>query len=87
MQAESAAAKSMSKLFISFGIGLAAGAICFFLSVAFLSFLLLIIRGVTHTHPDMTLTYKAAAPVAVLAAFTGFTVTLVRSVRRHAVSK
>jgi hypothetical protein len=77
----------MGKFFISAGIGLAAGIICFFLSVAFLSFLLLIIRGVTHTHPDMTLTYKAALPVAILAAFTGFTVALVRSVRGQSTAK
>jgi hypothetical protein len=77
----------MGKFFISVGIGLAAGIICFFLSVAFLSFLLLIVRGVTHTHPDMTLTYKAALPVAILAAFTGFTVTLVRSVRGQSTVK
>jgi hypothetical protein len=77
----------MGKFFVSAGIGLAAGIICFFLSVAFLSFLLLIVRGVTHTHPDMTLTYKAALPVAILAAFTGFTVALVRSVRGHTAVK
>ena len=76
----------MGKLVVSAGIGLVAGIICFFLSVAFLSFVLLIMRGVTHTHPDMTLTYKAAAPVAALAALTGFTVTLVRSVRGHSAS-
>lgn len=73
----------MGKLVLSAGIGLVTGIICFFLSVAFLCFVLLIVRGVTHTHPDMTLTYKAAAPVAVLAALTGFTVTLVRTVRGH----
>lgn len=77
----------MGKLAVSFGIGLASGVICFFLSVAFLSFLLLGIRGVTGMHPDMTLTYKAAAPVAILAAFTGFTISLVRAVRRHPVLK
>jgi hypothetical protein len=71
----------MGKLLVSAAIGLASGVICFFLSVAFLCFVLLIIRGVTHTHPDMTLTYKAAAPVAILAAFTGFTISLVRAVR------
>lgn len=73
----------MRKFFVSVGIGLAAGWICFFLSVAFLSILLLIIRGATGMHPDMTLTYKAALPVAILAACAGFTITLVRAVRRH----
>jgi len=73
----------VGKLALSVGIGLVSGIICFFLSVAFLCFLLLIVRAVTHTHPDMTLTYRAAAPVALLAALTGFTVTLVRAVRGH----
>lgn len=76
----------MGKFLVSAAIGLVAGVICFFLSVAFLSFVLLIIRGFSHTHPDMTLTYKAAAPVAVLAAVTGFTVSLVRAVRGHSPS-
>jgi hypothetical protein len=71
----------MGKLLLSTGIGLVTGLICFFLSVAFLCFLLLTVRALTHVHPDMTLTYKAAAPVAILAAFTGFTVSLVRAVR------
>ena len=73
----------MGKLALSVGIGLVSGIICFFISVAFLCFLLLIVRAVTHIHPDMTLTYRAAAPVALLAALTGFTVTLVRAVRGH----
>jgi len=73
----------VGKFALSVGIGLVSGIICFFLSVAFLCFLLLIVRAVTHTHPDMTLTYRAAAPVALLAALTGFTVTLVRAVRGH----
>jgi len=73
----------VGKLALSVGIGLVSGIICFFISVAFLCFLLLIVRAVTHTHPDMTLTYRAAAPVALLAALTGFTVTLVRAVRGH----
>ena len=71
----------MGKLLLSAGIGLVTGVICFFLSVAFLCFLLLAMRGFTHLHPDMTLTYKAAAPVAILAALAGFTVSLVRAVR------
>jgi len=73
----------VGKFALSVAIGLVSGIICFSLSVAFLCFLLLIVRAVTHTHPDMTLTYRAAAPVALLAALTGFTVTLVRAVRGH----
>jgi uncharacterized membrane protein YhiD involved in acid resistance len=73
----------MGKFFWSAGIGLVAGIICFFLSVAFLCFVLLAVRGFSHLQPDMSLTYKAAAPVAILAAFTGFTVSLVRAVRGH----
>jgi len=64
-------------------IGLVTGILCFFLSVAFLCFVLLTMRAFSHTPPDMTLAYKAAAPVALLAALTGFTVSLVRAVRGH----
>ena len=71
----------MRTVFLSAVIGLASGIVCFFLSVAFLCFVLLIAGAVGHTRPDMTLTYKAAAPVGLLAMVTGFTVTLVRSVR------
>jgi predicted permease len=71
----------MRKLLISAGIGLASGLITFFLSVAFLCFVLLIFGLAQHSRPDMTLTYKVAAPVAVLAAITGFTISLVRSIR------
>jgi hypothetical protein len=71
----------MRKLVLSAAIGLACGVICFFLSVALLCFVLLGIKAWTHVMPDMSLAYKAAAPVAILAAFTGFTVTLVRAVR------
>ena len=74
----------MGKLGLSAAIGLVSGVICFFISVAFLCFLLLIIRALSHMQPDMTLTYKAAAPVACLAAITGFTVTLVRTLRKKA---
>ncbi|HEY6351318.1 MAG TPA: hypothetical protein VI636_18085 [Candidatus Angelobacter sp.] len=73
----------MGKLVLSAVIGLVTGIICFFISVAFLCFLLLIIRALSHTNPDMTLTYKAAAPVALLAALTGFTISLVRAIRSH----
>lgn len=71
----------MGKFFLSVAIGLVSGVICFFLSVAFLAILLLIIGAVGHTRPDMTLTYKAALPVAVLAAMCGFSVNLVRLFR------
>ena len=71
----------MGKLFMSAGVALAAGTISFFLSVAFLCFVLLSAGAVSHIHPDMTLTYKVAAPVAILAALIGFTVSLVRAVR------
>jgi hypothetical protein len=71
----------MRTLFFSVVIGLAAGVICFFISIAFLCFVLLIAGAVSHARPDMTLTFKVAAPVAILAAVTGFTITLVRGVR------
>lgn len=71
----------MRTLFLSLVIGLIAGVICFFVSVAFLCFVLLIMGAATHTRPDMTLTYRVAAPVAGLAALCGFTVSLVRGVR------
>lgn len=71
----------MRSLLLSIVIGLTAAVICFFLSVAFLCFVLLIIGAVTHTRPDMTLTYKAAAPVAALALVCGFCITLVRRLR------
>lgn len=77
----------MRKLLLSVGIALVSGVICFFLSVAFLAILLLIIGAVTHTRPDMTLTYKAAAPVAALAALCGFIITLVRTLRAPAAQK
>jgi hypothetical protein len=72
----------MRTLFLSIAIGLAAGAICFFVSVAFLCFVLLIISAISHNRADFTLAYKVAAPVAGLAAVTGFMVTLVRGIRR-----
>ena len=71
----------MRKFLLSAGIGLASGLITFFLSVAFLCFVLLFLGAVQHSRPDMTLTYKVAAPVGLLAAITGFTITLVRSIR------
>jgi hypothetical protein len=71
----------MRTLLLSVVIALVAGVICFFISVAFLCFVLLITGLVTHAHQDMTLAYKVAAPVAILAALSGFTVTLVRGVR------
>lgn len=71
----------MRKFLICVGIGLASGVITFFLSVAFLCFVLLILGFAQHSRPDMTLTYKVAAPVGLLAAITGFTISLVRSIR------
>jgi hypothetical protein len=77
----------MRSLILSIAIGLGAGVICFFVSVAFLCFVLLIVGAVSHTHPDMTLTYKAAAPVAALAMLCGFGISLVRSMRSAAANK
>ncbi|MGE5325283.1 MAG: hypothetical protein ACM3SW_20615 [Actinomycetota bacterium] len=73
----------MGKFVVCAGIGLISGVICFFLSVAFLCFGLLIYWGISHTHPDMTLTYKVAAPVALLAAVSGFIISLVRMFRHR----
>lgn len=77
----------MGKLIVCAGIGLVTGVICFFLSVAFLCFVLLIYWGFSHTHPDMSLTYKAAAPVAVLAGLTGFAISLFRIFRTEPAHK
>ncbi len=77
----------MRKLILSAAIGLVSGVICFFLSVAFLCFVLLIFWGVTHNRPDLTLAYKVAAPVGLLAALVGFAITLVRSFRTTAEQK
>lgn len=71
----------MRAFFFSIVIGLVAGVLCFFISIAFLCFVLLIASAVGHSRLDMSLTYKVAAPVAVLAALSGFTISLVRSVR------
>jgi NADH:ubiquinone oxidoreductase subunit H len=71
----------MKKFFLSAGIGLVTGIITFFLSVAFLCIVLLVIRAASHSDPDMTLAYKAALPVAILAAICGFTIALVRTGR------
>ena len=68
----------MKKFFLSAGIGLASGVITFFLSVAFLCFVLLALRAASHSTPDMTLAYKAAVPVAILGAICGFTIALIR---------
>ena len=77
----------MRTFFVSIAIGLAAGAVCFFLSVAFLCFVLLIISAFSHNRMDFTLVYKVAAPVALLAAVTGFMVALVRGIRRSMAEK
>ncbi len=71
----------MRILFVSAAIALVTGVIGFFLSVAFLCFVLLIFGAVTHARPDMTLAFKAALPVGILASISGFTVTLVRGLR------
>ncbi len=68
----------MKKFFLSAGIGLASGVITFFLSVAFLCTVLLVLKAASHTMPDMTLAYRAAAPVAILGAICGFTIALFR---------
>lgn len=77
----------MRTLFLSLGIGLVSGVICFFLSVAFLLFVLLIAGAFSHTRQDMTLAYRVAAPVALLAAISGFTITLVRRLRSRMAPK
>jgi hypothetical protein len=71
----------MGKLILSASIGLATGLISFFISVAFLCIVLLAASGVMHQQQDMTRVLKVAAPVALMAAVTGFIVTLVRSFR------
>jgi uncharacterized membrane protein YhiD involved in acid resistance len=71
----------MKRFFLSAGIGLVSGIITFFLSVAFLCIVLLVVRAARHSIPDMTLAYKAAAPVAILAAICGFAIALARSLR------
>lgn len=71
----------MKRFFLSAGIGVFSGVITFFLSVAFLCVALLVLRAASHSQPDMTLAYKAAIPVAILGAISGFTITLVRGGR------
>jgi hypothetical protein len=69
----------MKRFFLSAGIGLVTGVITFFLSVAFLCIVLLVLRASSHSNPDMTLAYRAAFPVAILGAICGFIITLVRA--------
>jgi hypothetical protein len=71
----------MKRFLLSAGIGLVSGVIVFFLSVAFLCIALLVLRAASHTQPDMTLAYRAAIPVALLAAICGFTIAVVRTAR------
>jgi hypothetical protein len=71
----------MKRFFLSAGIGLVSGVIIFFLSVAFLCIVLLVLRVASHTNPDMSLAYRAAVPVAILGAICAFIITLVRSGR------
>lgn len=68
----------MKRFILSAGVGLASGLIAFFLSVAFLCFILLALRAMSHAMPDMSLAYKAAIPVAILGAICGFFLTLLR---------
>lgn len=77
----------MGKFVICAGIGLVSGVICFFLSVAFLCFILLFYWGFSHTHPDMSLAYRVAAPVALFAALLGFMISLFRAFRRVAADR
>ncbi len=77
----------MRTFFLSLAIGLIAGVLCFFLSVAFLAILLLIIGAFKHTRQDLTLAYRVAALVALFAALSGFMITLVRGVRSAMSSK
>lgn len=74
----------MRILFLSVAISFITGVITFFLSLAFLCFVLLILGAVTHTRPDMTLTFKAAGPVAILAVISAFAITLIRGIRAAA---
>lgn len=74
----------MKRFFLSAGIGIVSGVITFFLSVAFLCIVLLVFRATTRVFPDMTLAYKAAIPVAILAAICGFTIALFRVGRARA---
>jgi hypothetical protein len=74
----------MKRFFLSAGIGLVTGVILFFLSVAFLCIVLLLIRAASHNMPDMTLAYKAAIPVAILGMIFGFIIALVRTGRARA---
>ena len=74
----------MRKFLLSVAIGIVSGVIVFFLSVAFLSIVLLVLRSVNHVMPKMQLAYQAAIPVAILAAICGFVITLVRTGRSGA---
>jgi uncharacterized membrane protein YqhA len=68
----------MKRFILSAGVGLVSGVILFFLSVAFLCFVLLVFRSMSHSMPDMSLAYKAAIPVAILGAIAGFFLTLIK---------
>lgn len=69
----------MRKVPLSIAIGLVTGVISFFTSVALLIFGFLIIGAINHRRPDMTLTFKIALPIAVVAAFIGFLLALFRT--------
>ncbi|HET9839713.1 MAG TPA: hypothetical protein VFR84_15915 [Candidatus Angelobacter sp.] len=77
----------MRRFFLSAGIAIVSGVITFFLSVAFLCIVLLVLRATSHANPDMTLAYRAAWPVAILGAICAFIITLVRSGRSQTTSQ
>jgi len=77
----------MRRFFLSAGIGIVSGVITFFLSVAFLCIVLLVLRATSHSNPDMTLAYRAAWPVAILGAICAFIITLVRTGRSRTASQ
>jgi hypothetical protein len=73
----------MRTLFLSFCAGVVTGVISFFISIAFLCFVLLIAGAIRHDRPDMTLTFRIALPVAIVAAISGFIIILVRSLHKE----
>ena len=68
----------MRNVFLASVIGLVSGVVCFFILVALLAVLLLILAASRHSHLDMTLTMKIALPVAALTTVAGFIIALVR---------
>jgi len=68
----------MRNVFRASVIGLVSGVVCFFILVALLAVLLLILAASKHSHLDMTLAIKIALPVAALTTVAGFIIALVR---------